>query len=319
MLVLLVPLSSGCAGAQEPMPVACAGNGGALPAVDSTQLMRDIATLADDSMEGRGAGTDGGARARLYLLARYAQLGLDSLGSGRVQSFAMPGGKLEGSNIIGIIRGGRRPGQVIVVSAHYDHLGTRNGQVYNGADDNASGVSAMLAAATWFTAHRPDQTLLFVAFDGEEEGDLGSGAFVHAGLIPPDSILMNINLDMVSRSERKRLFAVGAARFPALLPYLEATACGAPVMLVLGHDKGWVASEDWTTQSDQFAFLGIGVPFIYFGVEDHPDYHKPTDDVSRIDPAFFLGATRTVARFVALVDASPAAAASAHAVATTAP
>lgn len=274
--------------------------------------MHDLATLADDSMEGRGVGTAGGARARRYILLRFAKLGLDTISAGRVESFPVPQEKLEGSNILGTIPGRARPGQVIVISAHYDHLGTRNGQVYNGADDNASGVSAMLALAAWFRAHPPDQTLLFVAFDGEEEGELGAEAFVHAGLIPADSLMIDVNLDMVSRSAKHRLFAVGPARFPSLLPYLQATACGAAVALVLGHDKGSSAGQDWTTQSDHFAFLGIGVPYIYFGVEDHPDYHKPTDDVSRIDPQFFLGATRTIARFVTLVDADPARALSAR-------
>ena len=82
---------------------------------------------------------------------------------------------------------------------------------------------------------------------------------------------------------------------------------------MLGHDKGWSGSEDWTMQSDQGVFHGIGIPFVYFGVEDHPDYHQPTDDVSRIDAGFFAAATRAIALFVVLVDANPAAAESARA------
>ena len=127
-----------------------------------------------------------------------------------------------------------------------------------------------------------------------------------------DSILIDINLDMVSRSTKQQLFAVGPKRYPTLVPYLARMACGAQVALMLGHDKGWSGAEDWTMQSDQGAFNAIGIPFVYFGVEDHPDYHKPTDDVARIDPKFFLAASRAIALFAALVDADPAGVAAAR-------
>lgn len=150
--------------------------------------------------------------------------------------------------------------------------------------------------------------MVLVAFDGEEEGLLGAAAFVASGLVPADSMLIDLNMDMVSRSERRELFAVGPARYPALRPYLARAACSAGVNLMLGHDKGASGSEDWTMQSDQGAFETLGVPFIYFGVEDHPDYHKPSDDVARIDPGFFLGAAESVAQVLVQVDANPAAA-----------
>ena len=187
--------------------------------------------------------------------------------------------------------------------------------VYNGADDNASGTAALLAMAAWFRQHPPANTLMFVALDGEEEGLLGAAAFVRDHPVSPDSILIDINLDMVSRSTKRQLFAVGPKRYPTLVPYLARTACGAPVALMLGHDKGWSGADDWTMQSDQGEFSAVGIPFVYFGVEDHPDYHKPTDDVSRIDPGFFLGSSRAIALFAALVDADPAGAAAARAAA----
>ena len=117
---------------------------------------------------------------------------------------------------------------------------------------------------------------------------------------------------MVSRSANRQLFAVGPKRYPSLVPYLASTACSAQLALMLGHDKGWPDSEDWTMQSDQGVFQEAGIPFTYFGVEDHADYHRPTDDVSRIDPGFFVAATRAIALYVSLVDASPAAAESAR-------
>jgi hypothetical protein len=303
MLCLLAPPAA----AQVPARVACAGSPAAAPAIDSTRLMSDLAALADDSMEGRGVGTAGGARARRFLEARFRAIGLDTLRSGMLQRFTIRGVRGDAANIIGLVPGQSRPGRIILVTAHYDHLGTTSGEVYNGADDNASGTSALLAMAAWFRQHPPANTIMFVSLDGEEEGLLGAAAFVQDHPVNPDSILIDINLDMVSRSTTHQLFAVGPARYPMLVPYLARAACSAQVSLMLGHDKGWPGDEDWTMQSDQGAFHAAGIPFVYFGVEDHADYHKPTDDTSRVDPGFFVAASRAIALFTTLVDADPAA------------
>ena len=269
-LVILCLLAAPAA-AQVPVRVACAGSPVALPGVDSAQLMADLAALADDSMEGRKVGTAGGARARTFVQARFRAIGLDTLSTGWLERFPAPAGSPgEAANVVGLIPGRSRPGRIILVTAHYDHLGARNGAVYNGADDNASGTAALLAMAAWFRQHPPENTLMFVALDGEEEGLLGAAAFVTDRPVSLDSILIDINLDMVSRSTKQQLFAVGPKRYPALVPYLARTACSAQVALMLGHDRGWSGAEDWTTQSDQGAFNAIGIPFVYFGVEDIP-------------------------------------------------
>lgn len=293
--------------AQAPVRVRCAGApAGIIPSIDSTQLMADILALADDSMQGRQVGTPGGARARAYVLRRFRALGLDTLRTGALEVFPAPAGASGiAANIVAFVPGRTRPGRVILVTAHYDHLGARNGEVFNGADDNASGTAAMLALAGWFRAHPPQHTIVFIALDGEEDGLLGATAFVRAGLVPRDSMVIDVNLDMVSRSAKRQLFAVGPKRYPALVPYLATTACSAGVALMLGHDKGSSGRDDWTMESDQGAFFQAGVPFTYFGVEDHADYHEPTDDVARIDPGFFTAATRAIATFVSLLDGAP--------------
>lgn len=263
-------------------------------------------------MEGRRLGTAGGARARALIARRFQALKLDTLAGGAIQSFSARGTAGSGANVIGFVRGDADPGRIILVTAHYDHLGVRGSEVYNGADDNASGTAALMAIAEWFRDHRPGHTVMFVALDGEEEGLLGAAAFVTARPVALDSILLDVNLDMVSRSVEGQLFAVGPLRYPSLRRYLPAVACSGGVAIMLGHDKGSSARDDWTMQSDQGAFQEAGVPFVYFGVEDHADYHQPTDDVERIDPAFFAAATRAIALFVEQVDAHPAAAESAR-------
>lgn len=245
-------------------------------------------------------GTAGAARARAYLTSRMAALGLDTVPGGRQQPFGDDGGV----NLIGLIRG-KAPGPVILLTAHYDHLGIQGGEVYNGADDNASGTAATLAIAASLMRDRPQHSVLVVLFDGEESGLRGARAFVKAPPIPLDSILIVINLDMVSRSAAGELFAVGPGHRPQLAALVEGAACASGVKLMLGHDKGAGGSGDWTQQSDQAPFHAAGVPFIYLGVEDHPDYHQATDDVNAIDPDFYLEAARASAAVLRQADANP--------------
>ena len=279
----------------------------ALPKLDSAQLVRDLFVLAADSMEGRRIGTPGGARARAYLGARLRQIGIapfsDSL-SIPFKTAGRGGAGLAGTNLIGVTRGTREPGRFIVLSAHYDHVGMRNGQFFPGADDNASGTSAVLAIATWLMTHPPAHSVIIALFDGEESGLLGAKAFVAAPPVPLDQIVADVNLDMVGRNEKGELYVAGGTPNPVLRALIAATVAVAAVKLKPGHDSGG-GHEDWTNQSDQGAFQAKGIPWVYFGVEDHPDYHKPTDFPSRIEQSFFFRSASTVAEFVRRLDAAP--------------
>lgn len=302
-----VALSFACA-APAPPPAALSPTGG-LPALDSARLISDVFRLAHDSMAGRAAMTPGNAQARAWLESEFRRIGLQPV-DGRfvhpwVRARRAGADSVRGANVLGLIRGRTDAARVIVVSAHYDHVGTRNGQVYNGADDNASGTAAVLAMATHFKAHPPAHTILFALWDAEEMGLLGARAFVDASAVPLATIAANVNLDMVSRNDRGELYAAGATPWPAMRPLLESLVPVASVQLILGHDSGG-GQNDWTDQSDQGAFNAARIPFVYFGVEDHPDYHKPTDDPERIQPGFFYRAARTIAGFVERLDAAVA-------------
>lgn len=282
----------------------------ALPALDSARLIDDLHRLAHDSMGGRAVGTPGNATARAWLAGEFARIGLAPVNGSFTHAWVRPprragGDSLRGTNVLGMVRGRRDAAKVIVVSAHFDHLGTRNGEIHNGADDNASGTAAVLAMAAHFAARPPAHTIVFALFDAEEAGLQGARAFVEAPPVPLASIVANVNLDMVSRNDRGELFAAGATSYPQMRPILEATALAAAVTLRLGHDSGG-GQYDWTSQSDQGAFHAAKVPFVYFGVEDHPDYHRPTDDPERIQPGFYYRAARTIAGFVVRLDAAVA-------------
>ncbi len=274
------------------------------PALDSARLMADLSALAADSMDGRRFGTPGGARARAFLLRAFTQIGLVPVRDGLSMPFtAKEGGELHGANVVGMIRGTKQPDRYIIVSAHYDHLGVRGGVIYNGADDNASGTAAVLGMARWFKAHPPDHSIVFALFDGEEEGLLGAKAFLENPPVPISSIVADVNLDMVSRNAKDEIYAAGSSVNPAMKPLLDSLAAVAPVKLMLGHDTG-LGENNWIQQSDQGPFATRKIPFVYFGVEDHPDYHKPGDKVAHIEPGFYYRCARTIAEFVRRLDAA---------------
>ena len=145
--------------------------------IDREQLLKDIQILSADDMEGRKAGTAGGEKARQYLIGRFRDNHILSYDQGYEQPFSFntfrSNERYENNvNLIGYIEGEIE--DIIVVSAHYDHIGLAEDKIYNGADDNASGVSAMLAIAAYFKENKPRHTIVFAAFDAEEQGKKGA-------------------------------------------------------------------------------------------------------------------------------------------------
>lgn len=265
-----------------------------LPSLDSARLLSDLAVLAHDSMEGRAPGTPGSLRARTFLERALRDAGARPRpgGSGFAQPFAWARGN--GVNLVGMVPGRSARAEVIVLTAHYDHVGIREGQIFNGADDNASGAAALLEITRRISAEPLQHALVVALFDAEELGGQGARAFVAAPPVPLERIALNVNLDMVSRTDGL-LWAGGASHTPALRPVLERVASRAPVTLRLGHDRpNAPEGDDWTALSDHAAFHELGIPFVYFGVEDHADYHRPTDDVERVEPGEYVASVRTI-------------------------
>jgi Zn-dependent M28 family amino/carboxypeptidase len=287
---------------------------------DARALLRDLQTLSADDMEGRQIGTPGGAKARAFVIARFRDSGIEPFGGSYEQPFTYMAGRgtaqteRQGVNVIGRIAGATSPDRCIVISAHYDHLGARNGTVFNGADDNASGTAALFALAAYFRAHPPANTLIFAAFDGEETGLRGARAFVAAPPVAPASIVVDLNVDMIGRDPNDVLYVVGTTAQPGLRPFIERVAAKAPVKLVMGHDDPAKAREnprnqqfeDWTADSDHKAFCDAKIPCLYFGVEDFDQHHRATDDYETMTLAFYVRATETMVRAVEEFDAHAA-------------
>ena len=275
----------------------------AAPSGRASALMADVRALASDEMQGRAAGSASGYRAADYVERRFRQLGLEGAfdGTFRQSVRLRQGGR--GVNVVGMIRGTTFPQQALVVTAHFDHLGVQAGQVFNGADDNASGVAAMLAVAQHLRDHPPAHTVLFAGLDGEEQGLVGAQALAETPPVPLGALLAVVNLDMVSRGP---LWLAGTAHYPHLRTLLEGPLAEAGHTVRYGHDTG-SGSDNWTGASDHAAFHQRGVPFVYLGVEDHADYHRPTDDPERIDPAVFARAADAIVATVSILDAHHAA------------
>lgn len=300
-----------------------ASTGATARRLDAASLLADVAALSSPGFEGRRADTDGGRRARAFVLERFERLGLEPGVPGYLQAFSFTHRSIralwrrdrpfvlefkDAANVLGLVRGTENPERFILVSAHYDHLGIRKGDLYPGADDNASGVAALLAFAAYFAAHPPRHTLLFAAFDAEEQGCRGSGTFAREPPIPLDRLVLDVNMDMIGRSAPGRLFVAGTHHHPGFLPLLREAAARSAVALHAGHDRpiwrtGLVA--DWSTGSDHSPFFERGLPFLYFGVEDHEDYHAPGDTFERIDGEFFAGAAETILDVILALDRSP--------------
>jgi Zn-dependent M28 family amino/carboxypeptidase len=274
--------------------------------IDSKALLADVEKLSADDMEGRSPELPSIRKAREYVNERFQQSGLTPFRTSFKQEFAIkrrkPADTLAGVNFVGYIKGTKYPEKYIVVSAHYDHVGIKKGQIYNGADDNASGTAALFAMAKAFRKSPPKHTLIFVAFDAEELGLQGSQYFVANLPVKKESVLLDVNMDMVSRNVKGELYASGAFSYPELRPILEEAQKTAKVKLMLGHDDPKLGKDDWTNQSDQGPFNAAKIPFVYFGVEDHPDYHKPTDDFANIMPEFYVRAVETILNTVRLLD-----------------
>ncbi|GGZ19453.1 aminopeptidase [Echinicola pacifica] len=267
------------------------------------QLLADFAYLASDELEGRAPLSEGSMKARELIKTRFKTLGLSSQFDDYTQFFTF--GKenevKDAANIVGFVPGAETD-KIIVVTAHYDHLGVHEGKVYNGADDNASGTAALLAMASYFSKHRPQHSMIFAALDAEEKGLQGAKALLKDFPFPLEQIVLNVNMDMISRSDKNEIYACGTYHYPQLKPWLETAGASSSVELLFGHDLPDTGHEDWTSASDHGPFHGEKIPFVYFGVEDHPDYHKDTDTFDKVNQDFYVQVVKLIRNSILIMD-----------------
>lgn len=261
---------------------------------DKDLLLERLQELSSDAYEGRRTGEAGNDKGRQYIIKQFESLAVKSFGSNYEHEFTFKRGETEykGKNILGVIKGTDFPNKYIVISAHHDHLGvSKDGAIYNGADDDASGISALFAFAEYLKNNPPRHSVILAAFDAEEMGLQGAKYFVEK--MKGSNIITNINMDMISRSAKNELYVVGSRYNKTLQEIITSFKNPTDTKLLVGHD-GTDGKDDWTYASDHAPFHSAKIPFLYFGNEDHAAYHKPTDDFKDITPEFYKNAVSII-------------------------
>ena len=202
------------------------------------------------------------------------------------------------ANVVGVLAGSdpQLANEYVVIGAHYDHLGmggpeslagNPEGQIHHGADDNASGTTGLLELARVFAADRTKskRSIMFIAFSGEEEGLLGSGAYTKTPIVPLANIVAMLNMDMIGRLRNQSLFVGGVGTSPIWKPLLEKLNGGTAGSSGTGSGSRFQYSygEDGFGPSDHQSFYVKDIPVLFFFTGTHDDYHKPSDTADKIN------------------------------------
>ncbi len=261
------------------------------PIIDPADFKSHIEFLASDELKGRGAGTPELDRAAEYVAGVFAECGLSPAGDENSffqtwkDTYGPDGAENTLKNVLASIEGTKPELPCLVVGAHYDHLGLgwpdvregHEGEIHNGADDNASGVGLMLEVARLLKkGAQPARTIVFAAFTGEEDGLRGSRHFVESiGADPAQKVFAMINIDSVGRLEGRKIKVLGTGSAKEWIH----------IVMGVGFTTG-IQAEAIAKDSgggDQVSFLIAGIPAVHVFSGLHTDYHRPTDDVDKLD------------------------------------
>jgi hypothetical protein len=212
----------------------------------------------------------------------------------------------QSSNVAAIIEGTDKKDEIVVFSAHYDHLGLHEGNLFAGADDDGSGVTGIMEIAQAFAMAKkkgkgPRRTLLFICFSGEEKGLLGSEYYSENPLFPMSNTVVDLNIDMIGRVDEAHVkkpnyvYVIGDDRLSSELRGINEKANNTYLNMQLDY-KYNAANEpnSYYTRSDHYNFVKKGVPIIFYFNGTHKDYHKPTDTFDKINFGKLLTSTKLV-------------------------
>jgi len=194
-------------------------------------------------------------------------------------------------NILGFIEGADKPDECVIISAHYDHLGKSGDQIYRGADDNASGTASLMEVAEAFSLARkagsfPSRSILFIAFTGEEKGLLGSNFYVGHPVFSLDETVLNLNIDMIGRSESmdsSYVYLIGSDKLSLELHEISEKINSTYTKLIL--DYTYNDDQDpnrFYYRSDHYNFARNRIPILFYFTGTHEDYHRPSDTIEKI-------------------------------------
>lgn len=255
--------------------------------IKSETLKKHVFYLASDELEGRGLGTESGMTAANYIADYFKKVGLKPIGESYFHPFYARVGQsmLEGRNVVGMIEGSDPvlKNEFIVLGAHFDHVSYKFKDgvkvVYNGADDNASGTSAIMEIGRALVKEQKNlkRSVILVAFDGEESGLIGSGKFVKNETVPVDQIKAMMSIDMIGRYAESNSLIMGA---------MDMLKGGTEQLLIIAEKRDIKIKKtggDVMNRTDTKPFGDVGIPSIYVTTGIIGPYHKPEDDAETLD------------------------------------
>ncbi len=271
--------------------------------ISEDNLRKHINVIASDEMQGRDTGSEGQKKAGRYLIEQYQSLGL-SYPKGATSFYQyIPSKDMKSAwsptlpdseNIWVFIEGSDKKDEVLVISSHYDHVGMKNGEIYNGADDNGSGTTALLEMARAFVQAKnegqtPRRSILFLHVTAEEYGLHGSRYYTNNPIVPLENTIANINIDMIGRRGKGKetndnyVYVIGSDRLSTDLHFLSESA-NKVVGLELDYKYNDLNDPNrFYYRSDHYNFAKKGIPAIFYFDGVHDDYHKPSDTPDKID------------------------------------
>ena len=266
-------------------------------------LKTHLYIFASDAFEGRMTGEPGQKKAANYLRDFYIQNKIDFPKSPFVTNYfqTIPSGtfpriKNETENVMAFIQGSEKPEEILVISAHYDHVGMSKGEIYNGADDDGSGTVAILEIAKAFKqaekdGFRPKRSILFLHVTGEELGLLGSRYYTDIQpVFPLENTIANLNIDMIGRVDDphldhpKYVYLIGSDKLSTDLHALSENVNNKHFQFELNYEFN--ADNDpnqYYYRSDHYNFAKNNIPVIFYFNGVHEDYHQPTDTPDKIN------------------------------------
>ena len=285
----------------------------AYASIKAEELKKNLSVIASDEMQGRDTGSEGQKKAGKYMIDFYKNIGVSypkALGSYYQivpkEALKSRGKELpESENILAFIEGTEKPEEIMIVSAHYDHVGTKKGVVYNGADDDGSGTVAVMEIAKAFQSAKkagngPKRSILFLHVTGEEHGLFGSEFYSDNPVFPLANTVVDLNIDMIGRDDpdnrgKNYVYVIGSEMLSSELKVINEAANKKTVNLELNYKYDDPNDPDRLYyRSDHYNFAKNNIPVAFYFDGIHEDYHKPTDDVEKIDYVLLQKRTQLV-------------------------
>ena len=279
--------------------------------IQENELMELLYVYASDYFSGRETGTQGQKIAVDFLKTYYIRQGIAAAEGTedyfQKMSLDIKGKIIDTENVVAIIPGTEKPEEYIIISSHLDHVGTRDGKIYNGADDDGSGTVALLEIAEAFNrasqeGYGPKRSVVFIHLTGEEKGLLGSKYYSDNPLYPIANTVANLNIDMVGRLDPKRenpnpnyIYLIGSDRLSQELHEVSEAINTKYTQLEL--DYTFNAEDDpnrFYFRSDHYNFAKKNIPIIFYFNGTHEDYHKHTDTPDKINYPILAKRTKLI-------------------------